>query len=96
MKWKLAAMLVIGFVLGLATSFVATQPEAAAQEKKKAKAQRWEYRVTAHSFGLGPQGIDPNGVSNASNALANDGWEYVGPVSQNQQGFLVIFKRLQK
>lgn len=91
MNWKLAGMLLVGLVLGFATSFVARQPEVQGQEK--VKPQQCEYQLILVPGGeLG----DAKEFTNRFNILAADGWEYVGPAVTQPRYCLVLFKRPKK
>jgi hypothetical protein len=74
MKPKLIAAVLVGIGLGLAMPFMGWQPEAPAQQQKD---QKWEYKVERFQSNKG--GVD--GATAQLNNLANDGWEYVGPVA---------------
>jgi hypothetical protein len=93
MNMKLFATLAVGFVLGLAVSFVMRQPKVQAQEKvaEKAKVGQWEYKVSdMFSFDADKKTIAQ------LNSLGSDGWEYVGPApSQKNQTWAgyTLFKR---
>jgi hypothetical protein len=89
MQGKLAATLVVGIALGLATAFIARQPEAQAQEK--AKTELWEYSVYS------TRGRDPIAIAGEINSnLAAKGWDYVGPIWQTKDGSFVLFRRPKK
>ena len=101
MTGKLIVALVAGLVLGVAgTSLVVNQTEARGQGKEKK--QQWEYKVILASS----EGKDaPKAMTDKYNALAADGWEYVGPVVNSTHaralngpysgisGAFVVFKR---
>jgi hypothetical protein len=98
MKTKLATTLVVGLVLGLATAFIARQPEVQAQER--VKAQAFEYKVVLvpdhrTSGGSNTGNADAMKMTTQFNALAADGWEYVGPVVETSARpyCFVLFKR---
>lgn len=101
MRGKLVAMFVVGLVLGgLGMCVVPNQPEARGQAKEKKQA--WEYQVVYSST----EGKDAAAaMTKRYNALAAEGWEYVGPVVDYTQarspqgaysglaGTFVVFKR---
>jgi hypothetical protein len=96
MKSKLIVAVLVGIGLGLATTFIAGQSDALAQQPK---AQKWEHRVVR----MNPE-RDVAESAKQLDALANDGWEYVGLVAtpggggqtpSPSLGYLA-FKRLKK
>jgi hypothetical protein len=90
---------VVGLLLGAAATAVALrQPEAQAQEATKGPA--WEYKVV---YSSASQAEAAKALTEQYNALAGDGWEYVGPVVERTaikgpglvgvDGTFVLFKR---
>jgi hypothetical protein len=101
MTGKLIAAVVAGLVLGVAgTSLFVNQPEARGQQKEKQP--QWEYKVILASA----EAKDAAKVMTEQyNALAAEGWEYVGPVVDSTHaralngpysgigGAFILFKR---
>src|SRR5262245_14308503 len=101
MTSKLIAAVAVGLVLGYVSAVMPWgQPASLAQEKDRK--QRWEYRVV-FSYTEGKEKAKK--MTEDYNALAAEGWEYVGPVVDSTHnralnanysgigGAYVIFKR---
>jgi hypothetical protein len=71
MNGRIAAATVFGLILGLAIALFVGQRQVQAQQQKE---QRWEYKVVALP-------LDSNKATDQMNALARDGWEYVGLIN---------------
>ncbi len=100
MKGRCLAAVLAGVVLGAGAATLALrQPEARAQEKERRAG--WEYQVV---FSRARDAADTKAMTEQYNALAKDGWEYVGPVVGRTQvegpagaagiaGAYVLFRR---
>ncbi|TMQ30494.1 MAG: hypothetical protein E6K70_24075 [Planctomycetota bacterium] len=88
MSGKTVASLIAGLVIGIAVGALGWHPEAKATPNR---AEGWEYKTvllrrTDAEFA--------GGAENKLNALAKDGWEYIGPVYSDLP--VIAFKRLRK
>jgi hypothetical protein len=83
MQGKMAAVAAACLALGFLAGTLATRsPEVRAQEKDKQP--QWEYKVVFSRPGSSRTDDEAakgeKKLTDAYNALASDGWEYVGPV----------------
>jgi hypothetical protein len=109
MKTRLTAALAVGLTLGLLLPFVG-RPEA--RGHKQEKAPHYEYKVVLSEPDFGSYAkaksdsdlfrFAGEDLSKQYNQLAEDGWEYEGPVfsvpgkGNEPHRALVVFKRLRK
>ena len=77
MKRTVIAAAVIALFSGLAIAHLVSHPEARAQQQQKG--QKWEYRVVIFLGSTKAEAIKSE--TKKLNDLANEGWEYVGPLS---------------
>jgi hypothetical protein len=77
MQRNLIAGAVLGLLLGLAIPWLLLRPEAQAQQPDKV--QKWEYKVVSFRGANDAKIIERS--TQRLNELAEEGWEYVGPVS---------------
>ena len=101
MTGKLIAVAVVGLVLGYVGA-VMPRGQSASLAQEKGRKQQWEYRVVFCST-EGKQ--NEKKMTEQYNALAAEGWEYVGPVVDSTHnralnahysgigGAYVVFKR---
>jgi hypothetical protein len=100
MNGKMITAAFVGLVLGYAGALHWGQPASLAREK--GGKQRWEYRVV---FSTTEGAGNEKKMTEQYNALAAEGWEYVGPVVDSTHakspngnyagigGAYVVFKR---
>lgn len=87
MKWQLLGTLVLGFILGLATLFLASQPAAQAQPKPA----RVEYKVYS------TRGKPADDITIEINRdFAAHGWEFVAMLEQVKDGAFLLFRKEKK
>lgn len=89
MKWKLVGTLVLGFILGLAISFLTSHP--AAQAQPKPARDQWEYDVYS------TRKKQANEIATDINrSYAAHGWEFVATIEQVADGAFLLFKKAKK